>query len=361
MPPPSAPAISQASFGALPDGRGVQLFTLRNGTGMAATITNYGGIVVSLSAPDRSGTLGDVVLGCPDLAGYLRATPYFGALIGRYANRIAGGQFILDGQTYNLAANNGANHLHGGVKGFDKVLWDATPATSADAAMLRLNYVSADGEEGYPGALSVEVLYALTNANALVVTYRACTDRATHVNLTHHAYFNLAGEGAGDILDHVLQINADRYTPVNESLIPTGALASVVGTPFDFHTPTRIGARIAGVDAQLRHGGGYDHNFALNGALAGAPFLAAIVSEPTSGRVMEVHTSEPGLQFYSGNSLDGSIRGKAGAPYGPRGGFCLEAQHFPDSPNQPAFPSTIVRPGQTYATQTAYVFGASRT
>jgi aldose 1-epimerase len=317
----------------------------------------YGATIVSLETPDRDGRLGDVVLGYPSLDGYLAASPYFGAVVGRYGNRIAGARFTLDGTTYRLAANDGPNHLHGGVQGFDKVLWAGDTATTDSTAAVTFAYSSSAGEEGYPGTLTVAVRYTLGNDDALRVDYQATTDAATPVNLTQHSYFNLAG--AGEILGHVLTVAADRYTPVDSTLIPTGALAPVDGTPFDFRTPTAIGARIDLDHEQLRRGRGYDHNWVLNRTDSGLA-LAARVTEPTSGRTLTISTTEPGIQFYSGNFLDGSIRGKDGRRYVHRSGFCLETQHYPDSPNQPGFPSTILRPGATYRSTTVFAFGVTR-
>jgi len=340
-------------FGKLPDGTNVELFTLRNANGVEARITNYGGIVTHLFVPDRTGKPGDVVLGYDSLDGYLKSSPYFGCLVGRYGNRIAGGKFSLDGQLYTLAKNNGPNSLHGGLKGFDKVVWQARAGDSKLGPVLELRYVSPDGEEGYPGNLSVAAVYTLTNDNALRLDFTATTDKATVVNLTHHSYFNLAG--AGDILNHELMIPAEIFTPVNGDLIPTGELRAVKGTPLDFGTQTKIGARIDQPDEQLKLGGGYDHNFVLNNP-GQKLVLAARVSEPTTGRVMEVETTEPATQFYSGNFLDGSITGKGGQVYHQRTGFCIEPQHYPDSPNQPAFPSTVLRPGETYTNTISYKF-----
>jgi len=361
-------SVTQTQFGTLPDGRAVHLFTLRNANGIEVRLIDYGGIVLSIMAPDRVGSFGDITLGYDDLEGYLTETPYFGALVGRYGNRIAGGQFTLDGVEYELATNNEPNHLHGGDVGFDKVLWTAAPLESSDGVGVALTYQSPDGEEGYPGTLDVSVDYLLNNDDELVIEYRASTDKPTPVNLTHHTYFNLAG--SGDILGHDLMINADRYTPVDATLIPTGELAEVAGTPFDFAAPTTIGARIGNEDEQLAFGGGYDHNFVLirtdDGSSVGADgglselSAAARVIDPTSGRVLEVETTEPGLQFYSGNFFDGSIHGKGGQAYEHRSGFCLETQHFPDSPNQPSFPATILRPGQEYHTKTIYRFSVER-
>jgi len=350
-------SIRKEAFGVTPEGEQVDLYTLTNAHGLRVRITNYGGIVVSLEVPDRRGRQADVVLGYDRLEDYLRENPYFGALIGRYANRIARGRFVLDGVEYHLATNDGPNHLHGGIKGFDKVVWQAQPLRRADAVGLKLSYLSPDGEEGYPGNLQVTVRYYLTNDDALRIEYEAQTDKATPVNLTHHSYFNLAGSGNGDILQHELMINADRFTPVDEHLIPTGELRPVAGTPFDFRTPTPIGARIDQDDQQLHFGRGYDHNWVLND-YDGSLRLVARVREPDSGRVMEVYTTEPGLQFYSGNFLDSSNVGKGGKVYRHRYGFCLEAQHFPDSPNKPQFPSVILRPGRKYTQVTVYKFSA---
>ncbi|HEX9692815.1 MAG TPA: aldose epimerase family protein [Gemmatimonadales bacterium] len=347
--------VTRGTFGTLPDGAPVTLYTLTNANGVEVRAITYGAIIVSLRVPDRDGTMGDVVLGFDDLVGYLHDPPYFGAIVGRYANRIARGRFALDGTTYELATNNGPNHLHGGLRGFDKVVWSAEPFGSDRDVGVTFSYRSPDGEEGYPGTLEVRVTYTLSANDELIVDYAATTDRPTPINLSQHSYFNLAGDVRRDVLDHVLTIDADRYTPVDRTLIPTGELADVRGTPFDFTTPTAIGARIDADDEQLRFGGGYDHNFVLSRATEGLAF-AARVSEPTSGRVLRISTTEPGLQFYSGNFLDGSITGKRGRVYGPRFGFCLETQHFPDSPNQPAFPSTILRPGEEYRSRTVFAF-----
>jgi aldose 1-epimerase len=331
----------------------VSVYTLKNANGMELRVLNYGGIILSLKVPDRAGRSGDVVLGYDSLADYERSSPYFGAIIGRYGNRIARGRFTLDGKSYTLATNNGPNHLHGGVRGFDKVVWDVAPFERGDTVGLVFRYTSPDGEEGYPGTLQAMVTYTLTDRNELIFDYHATTDRATPVNLTQHSYFNLAGDGRGDILGHVVTLNADRFTPVDATLIPTGEIKSVDGTPFDFRMPTAIGARIAHDDAQLRFGRGYDHNFVLN---KGSDTLAARVYEPSSGRVMEISTTEPGLQFYSGNFLDGTLHGKQGVVYRHRYGFAMETQHYPDSPNKPAFPSTILRPGEQYRSRTTYRF-----
>ncbi len=347
--------IEKHAFGKTADGTPVELYTLTNANGLEAKITNYGGIVVSLLVPDRDGKPGDVVLGYETLEEYIENNPYFGTLVGRYGNRIARGKFTLEGIEYTLAQNDGENHLHGGLKGFDKVVWKADAVRSKNSVGLKLTYLSKDGEEGYPGNLSVTVVYTLSNDNELKIEYTAVTDKVTIVNLTHHGYFNLAGAGLGDILGHELMIKADRFTPVDKGLIPTGELRSVKGTPMDFTRAVAIGARIDQAAEQLVLGGGYDHNWVLNNG-DGSLTLAARVYEPTTGRVMEVYTTEPGIQFYSGNFLDGSITGKGGKVYEYRYGFCLETQHFPDSPNKPSFPSTVLKPGETYTTTTIYTF-----
>jgi aldose 1-epimerase len=350
----SKPGISQAPFGSA-DGKPVEIYTLTNNKGMEARIMTYGGTVVSLRVPDKTGKLDDVVLGYDAVADYQRSSFHFGSLIGRYGNRIAKGKFSIDGKEYTLATNNGANHLHGGVKGFDKVLWSARPSVDRGGPHLELTYLSHDGEEGYPGNLSVKVVYSLTDSNELKIEYTATTDKPTVVNLTHHSYFNLAGAGNRDILSHELSINADRFTPTDDGSIPTGELRNVKGTPFDFIRPTAIGSRIDEADQQLKFGNGYDHNFVLNKKNGGLSF-AAMVYDAETGRVMEVFTTEPGLQFYSGNFLDGSIKGKNGANYPRRSGLCLEAQHFPDSPNEPKFPTSLLRPLQKYSQTTIYRF-----
>jgi len=337
--------ISQAPFGCTPEGAPVVLYTLRNPGGIEASICDYGGIVVSLKTPDRDGHLDDVVLGFNDLDGYLALNPFFGALVGRCCNRIAKAAFTLEGATYTLAANNGPNALHGGRRGFDKVIWQAAPANAASAPALELDYLSKDGEEGYPGNLVVKAVYRLTDDNGLRLDLTATTDKTTIVNLTQHTYFNLAGKG--HILGHQVQIDADRFTPVDSTLIPTGELRPVTGTPFDFRGSTAIGARIEQDDEQLRRGRGYDHNFVLNHPIGRLDVIAR-VSEPVSGRTLEVLTTEPGVQFYTGNFLDGTIKGKGGQVYYRRSGFCLEAQHFPDSPNHPEFPSITLKPGEIY-------------
>ena len=333
------------------DGKPVLLYTLRNSKGAEAQIMNYGGIVTSLKVADKTGKFSDVVLGYDNLAAYIKETPYFGCLVGRYGNRIAKGKFTLDGKQYTLAQNNGENSLHGGVKGFDKVVWTVGRVTDST---LELHYLSKAGEEGYPGNLTVKAVYELTEDNALRLDFTATTDAATPCNLTHHSYFNFAGKG--DVLDHVVTINADKFTPVDGGLIPTGELRPVKGTPFDFTIPTTIGARINGDDEQLKLGKGYDHNWVLNQTTPGVLTKAATVSEASSGRVMEVWTTEPGMQFYSGNFLDGTLTGKGGWVYQFRNGFCMEPQHFPDSPNQASFPSTILQPGETYKNTIIYKF-----
>jgi aldose 1-epimerase len=347
--------MKKESFGKTADGQSVNLYTLTNRDGVEAKVTNYGGIVVSLKTRDRNGKLDDVVLGFDTLDGYLKGNPYFGAIIGRYGNRIAEARFTLKGTRYELTANDGENHLHGGINGFHKVVWEANPIEAKDGVALELAYLSADGEEGYPGNLSVQAIYTLTDNGELKIDYSATTDEDTIINLTHHSYFNLSGQGNGDILKHEAMINADCFTPINSRLIPTGELRNTNGTPFDFTRTTAIGMRINQDDEQLRFAKGYDHNFVLNGKV-GALRQAAKVFEPTTGRVMEVWTTEPGLQFYSGNFLDGSITGKGGRVYNHRCGFCLEAQHFPDSPNKPAFPSTVLKKGSRYHTTTTYKF-----
>jgi aldose 1-epimerase len=345
--------ITATPFGTDSSGAPVKLFTLRNASGATATICNYGGLVTSLKMPDKRGQFGDVVLGYDNVADYIKSSPYFGALVGRYGNRIALGQFTLDGKQYTLATNNVPNSLHGGVKGFDKVMWSAKCYQSADGPSLELTYLSHDGEEGYPGNLSVTAVYTLTDDNSLKLVYTATTDKATVLNLTHHSYFNLAGKG--DILNHSVMIPADKFTPVDSTLIPTGELKPVAGTPFDFRTPTTIGARIGQDDDQLKFGKGYDHNWVINKP-TGEMGLMARVTEPTSGRVLEVYSAEPGLQFYSGNFLDGTLTGKGGWVYQFRNAFCMEPQHFPDSPNQPSFPSVVLRPGETYHNTIIYKF-----
>ena len=345
--------LKKTAFGKTKDGQAIDLYTLTNANGMEVAITNYGGIVVSVKTPDRDGKFADVALGFDDLAGYLRNEPYFGALIGRYGNRIAKGRFTLDGHEYRLAKNNGENALHGGLVGFDKRVGKARDVSAKGRPGIELGLFSKDGDEGYPGNLSVKVTYTLTPKNELKIDYAATTDKATVLNLTNHSYFNLAGQG--DVLSHVVTIDADRFTPVDATLIPTGELMSVAGTPFDFRKPTPIGARINDRNEQLQFGNGYDHNFVLNRSNGGLT-LAARVTEPSSGRAMEVLTTEPGLQFYTANFLDGTIHGKGGKAYGRRAAFCMETQHFPDSPNQPQFPSVVLKPGQQFQSTTVFRF-----
>jgi aldose 1-epimerase len=358
---PSAKAsVKKESFGTTAEGTPVDLYTLTNRNGMEVRAVTYGGIILSLRVPDREGKLGDIVLGYDDVAGYQKASPYFGSIIGRYGNRIGKGKFTLDGKEYTLAANNGPNALHGGIKGFDKVVWRAEPFEKPEGVGVVFSYTSADGEEGYPGKLEAAVTYTLADDNSLSFEYRATTDKATPVNLTQHTYFNLGGDGSGDILGHELTIKASRFTPVDSTLIPTGEIRAVAGTPFDFTTPHTIGERIAAEDEQIKFGGGYDHNFVLDREPGDSLQHAVRVREPRTGRVMDVSTTEPGVQFYSGNFLDGSITGKGGHVYKHRTGFCLETQHYPDSPNKPTFPSTILRPGQEYRSRTVYKFSTDK-
>jgi aldose 1-epimerase len=343
--PAAASQLSRQSFGQTADGTPADLFTLRNSHGTEVKISNYGGIVTAFKVADRTGQMGDVVLGYDQLAGYLASTPYFGALVGRYANRIAKGKFTLDGKEYTLATNNGPNALHGGIKGFDKVVWTPKILATPEGAALELTYLSKDGEEGYPGNLSVRAVYTLLDDNGLRLEYTATTDKPTIINLSQHSYFNLAGKG--DVLQHEVSIKADKFTPVDETLIPTGELRPVEGTPFDFRKPRAIGARINDKDEQIKFGNGYDHNWVLSKP-AGRLEVIATVYEPTSGRQLEVLSTEPGLQFYTGNFLDGKITGKGGWVYQFRNGLCMEPQHFPDSPNHAEFPSTVLRPGGEY-------------
>lgn len=345
--------IEERLFGHTPDGKEVRLYVLSNGSGMVAKISSHGPILTELEVPDRQGHATNVVLGFDNLAQYLQGHPGFGATIGRVANRIGKARFTLDGVEYKLAVNNGPNHLHGGLKGFDKMVWETkSVVTTADEASVEFFYLSRDGEENYPGNLSVTVTFTLTRDNALRIHYRAKTDKATPVNLTNHSYFNLAG--AGDVFNHSVTIFADRYTPVDDTLIPTGEIADVAGTPLDFRTPQTVGARI---DQLKPNPGGYDHNYVLN-AGGKALALAARVTEPTSGRVMEVLTTEPGVQLYTGNFLDGKLKGVGGVQYGRHSGLCLETQHFPDAINKPGFPSVVLRPGQTFDSTTVFKFSA---
>ncbi len=350
------PMITKQPFGKTADGTPVDIYTLTNAKGMEARIMTYGGIIVSLKTPDRNGKFDDVELGFDSLEPYLKGHPFFGALVGRYGNRIAKGKFSIGGKEYKLLVNNGENHLHGGALGFDKKVWKAKSGKSTEGQTLELKYTSADMEEGYPGKLDVTVVYTLTNDNALRIDYMAKTDKPTHVNLTNHSYFNLAGAGNGDILGHELMLNAYQATKVDKGLIPTGEIVNIKGTALDFTASTKIGDRIDSTEEQMVWGFGYDHNFVINGGGKGLT-LAARVYEPTTGRVMEVQTTEPGVQLYTGNHLN-NITGKGGKIYNKRNAFCLETQHYPDSPNKPEFPSTLLKPGSTYLTTTIYKFSA---
>ena len=351
---PSRPGVTSQPFGKMPDGTTVDAYTLVNANGVEVRVITYGAILTSVKVPDRRGAIADVVHGFETLDGYLKGHPYFGAVVGRYANRIGKAQFTLNGRTYPLAANNGPNHLHGGIRGFDKYVWHAEPLPKRAGVVL--SRTSPDGEEGYPGTVKVRVTYTLTDANQLELEYEATSDKPTPLNLTNHSYFNLSGHDSGSVLDHELTVHADRYTPVDSTLIPTGALAPVQGTPFDFRKPARIGARIGEPHEQLKYGIGYDHNWVLNRTGDGLEMAARVV-DPKSGRTLEVSTTEPGLQFYTGNFLDGSVKGKGGTVYNQRSAFCLETQHFPDSPNKPDFPSTILEPGKTHRSRTVFSFG----
>jgi len=353
------PRVTQAPIAKTADGQNVDLITLRNNSGITLSAVNYGGTILSLKTPDRTEQFDDIVLGFDTVAQYEKESPYFGCIIGRYGNRIAKGKFTLDGKTYTLATNNNANHLHGGVKGWDKKVWAAQTFNDARGVGVTFTLTSPDGDEGYPGTVKAEVTYTLTDKDQLIIDYKATTDKATVINLTQHSYFNLAGAKATDILGHELTINADKYTPVDAGLIPTGELANVEGTPFDFRKSTAIGARIGQANEQLKRGLGYDHNWVLNRQGTGLS-LAAKVYEPLTGRTMEITTTEPGIQFYSGNFLDGKLNGKGGRNYPQRSGFCLETQHYPDSPNQKNFPSTVLQPGQEYKTQTVFTFGVQK-
>ncbi len=351
------PKVTKSAYGTTQDGQAVDMYTITNSHGVEIKAITFGGIITSLQVPDKNGKMADVVLGFDKLGPYEENKPYFGAIIGRYGNRIANGEFKLDGKTYNLPKNDGPNTLHGGTKGFNKVVWKAEPFEKKDSAGVIFIYTSPDGDQGFPGNLKTKVTYTLNNNNELTFDYEATTDKATPVNLTQHSYFNLDGEGNGDILDHVLTLNADNFTPVDKTLIPTGKIEPVKGTPLDFTKPTEIGARINNDYEQLKLAGGYDHNFVLNGKM-GAMRLAARAKDPKSGRVLEISTTEPGVQFYSGNFLDGTLTGKSGQKYQKHAGFALETQHYPDSPNHPNFPSTILRPGKTYHSRTMLKFSA---
>ncbi len=356
--PPALAGVARAPFGEV-DGKAVERYTLTNENGISVSILTYGGIVQSIMVPDRDGNLGDVVLGFDNIEDYVEKSPFFGTIVGRYANRIAQGRFELEGETYRLATNNGPNALHGGEKGFDKAIWTAEEVDNPDGPSLALFRTSPDGEEGYPGTLDVTVTYTVTQDNELRIEYVATTDAPTIVNLSNHSYFNLAGEGSGAVYDHVLRFNAHSFTPVDETLIPTGEIAPVAGTAFDFTTAHPIGDNIRNSsDAQILIGLGYDHNFVLDrSALDDTAMIeAVVVTEPTSDRVMTVRTTEPGVQFYSGNLLTGEFGGKSGQTYRQGDGFCLETQHFPNSPNQPEFPSTVLRPGETFTSMTVYAF-----
>lgn len=358
--PTGRPRIECGRFGTTESGENVELYTLDNGSGMEVRITPYGGIVVSITVPDRHGERADVTLGYASLEEYVADSMATGALIGRSANRIENGRFTLDGTEYQLTTNKGKDHLHGGARGFDKVLWDSEPFYAENAAGVVLRYTSPDGEEGYPGTLDVRVTCTLTDRDELAFDYHAVTDRATPVNLTQHSYFNLGGEGVCDILDHELTIAASRFTPMSARLIPTGEIREVAGTPFDFRTAHRIGERIDADDEQLRYGLGYDHNFVLDGKGTGRGVaFAARLHEPRSGRTLEIYTSEPGIQLYSGNGLGGDSPGKNGCRFRPRGAVALETQHFPDAPNKPRFPSTILRPGEELSSRTVYRFSVA--
>ncbi len=344
--------VSSAPYGKLSDGTEISVYTLRNANGVTLEVINYGGIIRTLNVPDRDGKMIDVVLGFDSLAAYTKRNPFFGSLVGRYANRIAGGRFVLDGTEYNLVKNNNGNHIHGGTRGFDKVVWNIEEAEAEDGVAVRLTYTSQDMEEGYPGNLDVEVIYTLTNDNAIKFDYKATTDKKTIINLTQHTYFNLNG-GKADVLEHEVSLNADHFLPVDENLIPTGELMPVENTPFDFRTPVKIGERINDDHEQLRRGRGYDHCWVINGE---GLKPTAEVYDSASGIEMMVYTTEPGVQLYTGNFLDGTLTGKNGVVYQQRSGFCLETQHFPDSPNKEQFPSVVLAPGETYTSQTIYRF-----
>ena len=355
-----AASVTRAPFGTAPDSTPVDVYSLVNSHGIRARILTYGAIVQSLEIPDRAGKLDDVVLGFDDLQGYVKSSPYFGAIVGRYGNRIARGRFTLDGKTYTLAINNAPNHLHGGIKGFDKVVWAAQQFQSDSSVGVVLTHTSPDGDEGYPGTLRAKVTYTLTNRDELAIDFEATTDKATPVNLTNHTYWNLAGDGTRDILGHVMTLESSAIVPVDSTLIPTGTLMPVAGTAFDFSTPTAVGAHIGDTThQQIRYGRGYDHTFVLDGTRQAGVAHAARVTEPTTGRTLDIHTTEPGLQVYSGNFLDGTAVGKRGRAYRHRYGLALETHHYPDSPNQPSFPPVILRPGETYRSRTVFTFGVT--
>jgi aldose 1-epimerase len=347
-------------FGTLPSGEEISRYRFRTTNGFEVSITNFGGRVVSVATPDREGRFDDVVLGFDNLDGYVHKNPYFGALVGRYANRIAGGRFTLDGETYQLPVNSPPNTLHGGAKGFDSVPWKAAELAVSGVPALQLEYTSRDGEEGFPGNLQTKVAYTVREDNELRIDWHATTDKPTVLNLTNHSYFDLSGQGKGTVVNHVVTINADRFVPVDQHLIPTGELVDVAGTPFDFRTPHRIADRIDDANDQLKLAAGYDHTFVINHDGARGPAFAAKAVDPSSGRVLEVFTTQPGVQFYSGNHLRGDVRGKGGAVYGFRTGLCFETQFFPDSPNQPSFPSTVLEPGSEYRNTTIFRFSVER-
>ncbi len=351
---PAVKNIEKTVFGSLPDGTQADLYSLTNANGMEVKISNYGGTIISWTAPDKNGTYANITLGCDSVSGYLKGVPYFGALVGRFGNRIANGKFRLEGKEYTLAKNNGPNALHGGIKGFDKVLWKAEPL-DGEEPQLKLTYISVDGEEGFPGTLTTEVTYTLSKDNALSINYVATTDKPTVLNLTNHAYFNLSADMSRNVLDHILEIKADRFLPVDKTLIPTGELRAVTGTPFDFTTAKSIGAEIDADDQQIKFGGGYDHCWVFADSSNKLKHVATVY-EPTSGRVMEVSTTQPAIQFYTGNFLDGTVAGHKGLMYQHRAGFCLETEHYPDAPNQAKFPTTELKPGETYNTTTVYKF-----
>ena len=355
----AATGVTESGFGTAPDGSPVRLFTLTNANGMELRAITYGVIIVSLKVPDRDGKLGDIVVGHDSMEGYLTRSRFFGAVVGRYGNRIANGRFTLDGHTYQLTQNNGTNHLHGGTKGFDKIVWDAKVNADPRGPSVVFTHTSPEGHEGYPGTLAARVVYTLTSDNALVIEYSATTDKPSIVNMTQHSYWNLAGEGSGTIVDHRLTLKADHFTPVDSTVIPTGELAPVDGTPFDFRKETPIGARIDADHPQIKIASGYDHNFVFKRSGSGPEQLVRVV-DPKTGRTMEISTTEPGIQFYSANKLDDSYVGKSGHVYGARSAFCLETQHFPDSPNKPNFPSTVVRPDKPYQSTTIFKFGIAK-